>query len=181
MIRNAVLHLMNEQPLLADLLEMPTTTDVSLVCTNLRQMNGRRPIFVNDGAAVFVFPYDQVRFVELPAAEVSTRKDAHSTGPSAGATTGAEGTKAAARAPKAQPAAAPGSRALVPAGPRTDAIALGAPTFDGGNTTSMDGHGAVTSGGNGRGEPATATEAAAEDLETELELDEDFLRRVREI
>ncbi len=67
MIRNAVIHLSNEQPLLADLLSQPAPRDVSLLCTNLRTMNGKAPVFVDDQHSVFAFPYTQVRFVEVPA------------------------------------------------------------------------------------------------------------------
>lgn len=70
-IRNAVLHLPNEQPLLADLFELPSAGDVGLRCTNLRQLDGKRPIFVDDSASVFVFPYVFVRFVEIPPAAVA--------------------------------------------------------------------------------------------------------------
>jgi hypothetical protein len=65
-IRNVVIHLMNEQPLLADVEAMPGPTDVAFVCTNLRTMNGTRPVFVNQSDSVFVFPYAQIRFIELP-------------------------------------------------------------------------------------------------------------------
>ncbi len=71
MIRNAVLHINNEQPLLADLFELPAGGDVGLRCTNLRSMNGKRPIFVDDSASVFFFPYLHIRFVEIPPAAVA--------------------------------------------------------------------------------------------------------------
>ena len=71
MIRNAVLHLTNEQPLLVDLFAAPRAADVSLVCTNLRQLNGQRPIFADRSDSVFVFPYAQIRFVEVPAGAVT--------------------------------------------------------------------------------------------------------------
>jgi hypothetical protein len=70
-IRNAVLHLNNEQPLLADLFEAPSPGDVGLRCTNLRTMNGTRPIFVDDSASIFFFPYIHMRFVEIPAGSVT--------------------------------------------------------------------------------------------------------------
>jgi hypothetical protein len=66
-IRNAVIHLANEQPLLADLFEMPTSSDVALVCTNLRMLNGQRPIFTDAIDSVFLFPLGHIRFVEIPA------------------------------------------------------------------------------------------------------------------
>lgn len=67
-IRNAVLHINNEQPLLADLFELPDAADVGLRCTNLRMMNGKRPVFADDSASVFFFPYLHIRFVEIPPA-----------------------------------------------------------------------------------------------------------------
>jgi hypothetical protein len=66
MIRDAVLHLMNEQPLVADLPTMPSPGDVTLHCTNLRTLNRKRPVFVDNVAATFIVPYAQIRFVEIP-------------------------------------------------------------------------------------------------------------------
>ena len=56
MLRNAVLHLANEQPLLADLFEMPTSGDVTVRLTNLRTLDGKRPIFVDDAGGARVGP-----------------------------------------------------------------------------------------------------------------------------
>jgi hypothetical protein len=67
-IRNAVLHIANEQPLVCDLFELPNPSDVALRCTNLRMLDGKRPIFIDDMASVFVFPYIHIRFIEVPAA-----------------------------------------------------------------------------------------------------------------
>jgi hypothetical protein len=66
-IRNSVIHLASEQPLLADLFEMPEAADLALCCTNLRTLDGKRPIFVDDSASIFVFPYHRISFVEIPA------------------------------------------------------------------------------------------------------------------
>jgi hypothetical protein len=71
-IRDAVLHINNEQPLLADLFEAPMPGDVGLRCTNLRSMNGKRPVFVDDSASIFFFPYLHIRFVEIPPAAMSS-------------------------------------------------------------------------------------------------------------
>ena len=68
MIRNVVIHLVNEQPLLADIDHVPTPRDFVLVCSNLRTMNGKRPVFIDHIESTFVFPYGQVRFVEVPVA-----------------------------------------------------------------------------------------------------------------
>lgn len=68
MIRDAVLHLINEQPLLIDLFEAPSPGDTVLVGTNLRTMSRTRPLFAEREDSTFVFPYGHIRFVELPVA-----------------------------------------------------------------------------------------------------------------
>ena len=119
MIRNVILHINSEQPLLADLFEAPSPGDVGLRCTNLRQMNGKRPVFVDDVSVDLLLP--------VPAHPV--RRD--------------------------------------PA--RRD---LGWRPVDGGH----DRRGPGRRQGHADGEP----EAAAEP-EADLEIDEDFLRRIREV
>jgi hypothetical protein len=115
-IRNAVIHITNEQPLLADLFDTPSATDVSLVCTNVRMLDGKKPIFIDHSTSVFVFPYLNVRFVEIIG------------------------------------------------GPSSETAELTAGDLNEANGSS-----------NGT-EPA-----APEEPEVELELDEDFLRRIREV
>jgi hypothetical protein len=64
-IRGAVLHLENEQPLVVDIYRMPEASDVGLICTNVRTLNGKRPVFVDDITSVFFFPYRVIRFLEV--------------------------------------------------------------------------------------------------------------------
>jgi hypothetical protein len=71
-IRNVVIHVTNEQPLLADLYGMPTPLDVSLVCTNVRMLDGKKPIFIDHADSVFVFPYGTIRFIEILAAAATS-------------------------------------------------------------------------------------------------------------
>ncbi|HEX5590021.1 MAG TPA: hypothetical protein VFX65_07005 [Candidatus Limnocylindrales bacterium] len=76
MIRNAVIHLLSEQPVMADLLDDPKPGDVTLVCENLRTLDGKRPVFIDRSDSRFVIPYIHIRFIEI-------RKDL-SVGPTAG-------------------------------------------------------------------------------------------------
>ena len=130
MIKNTVIHLSGEQPLLADLYRMPDPGDVALVCTNLRQKNGERPIFADEIGATFVFPLVFVRFVEIPA--------------------------------KAMVGAAT-------AGPRSGVLALGA------------GRGDQAAAAGTASAAASATPAAEPAADADLEIDEDFLRRIRDV
>jgi hypothetical protein len=65
MLRDVVIHILNEQPLLADLLSEPLPSDAALICRNLRTMNGRKPIFVDKGDSTFVLPLASIRFLEI--------------------------------------------------------------------------------------------------------------------
>jgi hypothetical protein len=150
-IRNAVIHLANEQPLLADLPALPAASDISLICTNLRALNGKRPVFADDAASLFVFPYAHIRFVEVAPAALAA---AHVDG---GTPEGSD----------AQGSAA-GAVALIAAA----AAASAAQAERSGSSPPGEGRGVSGS------DPDAVPE---EDLDTELELDEDFLRRVREI
>jgi hypothetical protein len=127
MIRNAVIHLAGEQPLQADLFDRPASGDVGLVCTNVRDMTGKRPVFIDDSRSVFLFPYHQIRFLEiLPGSDGPPGLEAGS----------AESRGLAAR----RQGLAPPDQA-----------------------------------------PAAETAPDVAEPDTELEIDEDFLRRIREV
>lgn len=65
MIRDAVLHLTNEQPILIDLFSMPTPLDNAVLGRNVRTLDGKRPTYIERSESTFVFPYGQIRFIEL--------------------------------------------------------------------------------------------------------------------
>jgi hypothetical protein len=62
----AILHLLNDQPIAVDLLEMPTPADITVICTNMRTVDGKKPVFIDYATSTFVFPMSAVRFVEIP-------------------------------------------------------------------------------------------------------------------
>jgi hypothetical protein len=134
-LRNVVIHLANEQPLLADLYGIPNPTDVGLLCTNLRMMDGKRPLFVDGITSSFFFPYHVMRFLEISPEEMAKHQ----------------------------------------------ASGGGSPTFaaGGGAGNAHDGQGRlpVVVGGPDDG----AEGGDLENLEIDLDIDEDFLQRVRDI
>jgi hypothetical protein len=141
-IRNVVIHITNEQPLLADIYSLPTASDAGLVCTNLRTVDGKRPVFVDHSDSVFFFPYRVTRFVEIPPHEMA-RHMAEGGGAMPAGTPAAEWTP-----PQSRPDAAgnAGTEGRLP-------VPL----------------------------PEPEPEIVAEEPEIDLEIDEDFLRRVRDI
>ena len=64
MIPNAIIHLNNDLPVLADLEKLPDGPDRSITCTNIRTIDGKRPAFVHDPKSTFVFPLSVIRLIE---------------------------------------------------------------------------------------------------------------------
>jgi hypothetical protein len=141
-IRNVVLHMSSEQPLLADIYALPTSSDAGLVCTNVRSLAGKRPVFIDRLESTFFFPYRAIRFLEIPPEEMAR----HVAG--GGALPGAVGAGGHA-GPQGATQDAPGGAGRLPV-PVPQA------------------------------EPELAPDAP-DGPEAELEIDEDFLRRVRDI
>jgi hypothetical protein len=135
MIRNVCIHVENEQPLLADLFDLPANTDAGLLCTNVRMLDGKRPVFVDRSDATFFFPYHVIRFVEIPVGAL----DAQAPGAAGGASNGRADARSA------------DDLADLPE------LRLPAPV-----------------GGHAAGTPAG-------DADLELDIDEEFLQRIRDI
>ncbi|MEA2677725.1 MAG: hypothetical protein QOJ81_1866 [Chloroflexota bacterium] len=67
MIKSVILHLTNELPILVDLYEEPSPTALSVRCTNVRTVDGKRPSFIHDARATFYLPWQLIRLIEVPA------------------------------------------------------------------------------------------------------------------
>ena len=64
MISNVIIHLNNDLPIMVDLESLPSGSDRSITCTNIRTMDGKRPAFVHDQKSTFVFPLSVIRLIE---------------------------------------------------------------------------------------------------------------------
>jgi hypothetical protein len=75
------IHVENEQPLLCDLFDLPTQADAGLVCTNVRMLDGKRPVFIDQTSSTFFFPYHIIRFLEIPEHEMAKHQATPRHGP----------------------------------------------------------------------------------------------------
>ncbi len=107
-----------------------------MLCTNLRELNGKRPVFADHIDSVFLFPLVHLRFIEMASNTVSESGEVRDD-----------------TAPSRPSPARPGADAEAEERPRLPA---GAPVG------------------------ASAKDAAVE-AESDLDIDEDFLRRVRDV
>lgn len=80
-IPNAILHLINDLPIMVDLEALPEAGDRSVRCTNVRTVDGKRPSFVHDQRATFVFPLGVIRMIEAQTGERAARGEPVETKP----------------------------------------------------------------------------------------------------
>jgi hypothetical protein len=66
MIKGVVLHFNGRLPLLVDLHGLPGPQDQSLLATNVRTRDGKRPSFAEATDSWFLFPIRELMVMELP-------------------------------------------------------------------------------------------------------------------
>lgn len=69
MALEVVIHVLNEDPILAEIERLPDPKDQALILTNPRRRDGRPLHYVTEGAAAFIFPWTRISFVEVLEAE----------------------------------------------------------------------------------------------------------------
>jgi hypothetical protein len=77
----AVIHPLNDQPMLVDLDEMPSAGDGAVLCRNVRTIDGKRPKFIDRRDSTFLFPYDSIRFIEVYSGVEAGPGDLETTAP----------------------------------------------------------------------------------------------------
>jgi hypothetical protein len=69
MTLEVIVHLNNEDPILAEIEKMPGPSDQTLVLMNPRRRDGRSVHYVTEGATSFVFPWTRISFIEIMGTE----------------------------------------------------------------------------------------------------------------
>jgi len=65
MAYSLVVHLMNEDPILAETERLPEPGDVSLALSSPRRRDGARPHYLTQGVTEIVLPMHRVSFIEV--------------------------------------------------------------------------------------------------------------------
>jgi hypothetical protein len=60
-----IIHLHNEDPIIAEVEQLPDPTHQSLTIMNPRRRDGRPVHYVTEGARAFIFPWTRITFVEI--------------------------------------------------------------------------------------------------------------------
>ncbi len=74
MAYSVILHLPNEDPLLAEMEELPKAGDTNVILSNLRKRDGSRVGYVDSDAERFIFPWHRITFIEVMPSEAERAK-----------------------------------------------------------------------------------------------------------
>ncbi|MGB5934031.1 MAG: hypothetical protein WBH57_13320 [Anaerolineae bacterium] len=65
MAHTVIVHLMNEDPLLAETERLPEPGDVSMALSSPRRRDGRRPHYLSQDITQIILPMHRVSFIEV--------------------------------------------------------------------------------------------------------------------
>ncbi len=74
MAYTVLLHLPNEDPILAEIDELPKPDDTNVTVTNMRKRDGTRLSYVDGEAEKFIFPWHRITFIEVMPSEAERAK-----------------------------------------------------------------------------------------------------------
>lgn len=73
MARSVIIHLMNEDPVVADMEELPNQAATCVYFTNPRKRDGKPVGWATPGATAFVFSMARINFIEVMTSEEERR------------------------------------------------------------------------------------------------------------
>ncbi|NLE99351.1 MAG: hypothetical protein GX601_00080 [Anaerolineales bacterium] len=71
MSHTILVHLISEEPILAEIDEIPTATDQVLICSNVRRRDGHEISYISPEATTVIFPWSRIQCVEVMVGESS--------------------------------------------------------------------------------------------------------------
>ena len=60
-----ILHVYNEDPIVAEIDDLPDPKDNFLLIRNPRKRDGKSLAYVSDGATAFIYPWTRITFIEV--------------------------------------------------------------------------------------------------------------------
>jgi len=73
MARSVIIHLMNEDPVLAEMEDLPSATATCISFTNPRRRDGHPTNWITPGATSFIFSMTRVNFIEVMTSDEERR------------------------------------------------------------------------------------------------------------
>lgn len=74
MAYEVILHMLNEDPVVAEMETLPDPTHQSVIVTNPRRRDGKSLQYITEGATSFIFPWSRISFIEVMAGEEAAKE-----------------------------------------------------------------------------------------------------------
>jgi hypothetical protein len=69
-----IIHLLNEDPIVAEMENLPDPQAVSFSCVNPRRRDGKALHYIDQECTSFIFPWTRVNFVEVMPSEEESQQ-----------------------------------------------------------------------------------------------------------
>ncbi|MGQ9628613.1 MAG: hypothetical protein ACUVV0_17135 [Anaerolineae bacterium] len=69
MAYTVLIHVSNEDPILAEMDDLPDPNSSYIVCTNPRRRDGKSLHYITPEAVSFIFPWNRITFIEIMPTE----------------------------------------------------------------------------------------------------------------
>ncbi len=74
MAKRVIIHVTNEDPIEAEMEDLPNPQDNYVVFSNPRRRDGRSLNYITQGARSFIFPWTRITFIEVMVSEAEHRE-----------------------------------------------------------------------------------------------------------
>ncbi len=73
MAKTVILHVVNEDAIVADMEDLPDPSANYFVCTNIRKKDGKPVSYIERGVKQVLFPWNRVSFIEVMESQEEKR------------------------------------------------------------------------------------------------------------
>ncbi len=67
MAQTVILHVQNEDPIIAETENLPGSTDTLVTITNPRRRDGKSLTHITEGSVAYIYPLNRITFIEVMA------------------------------------------------------------------------------------------------------------------
>jgi hypothetical protein len=71
---NVIIHIQNEDPIVAEMEKLPGLSDTMIAFTNPRKRDGKPIYYITEGSIAYIFPLSRIGFIEVMASEAEEQE-----------------------------------------------------------------------------------------------------------
>jgi hypothetical protein len=74
MAYTVIIHIQNEDPVVAEMEKLPGPSDTLIAFTNPRKRDGKPLYYITEGSVAYLFPLSRIAFIEVMASEAEEQE-----------------------------------------------------------------------------------------------------------